>query len=87
MGADRITQKVHLAFPATDAERDEFAGRVPQRALMARGATNNTPKHGNQQNEDQQLRERLKAEAIAYVTGQPIKTDSATDSTTDNRRN
>lgn len=83
MPADRIAQKVRLTFPATKAEQDAYAGRAPQQAQLARGSTNTTPEHGNQQNEDQQLRERLKAEAIAYVTGQPMKTDS----TTDNRRN
>lgn len=30
MPADRITQKVRLTFPATEAERDAYAGRVPQ---------------------------------------------------------
>ena len=82
MLADRITGKVCLTFPATEAEHDAYAGRAPQQAQLACGTTNATPEHGNQQDDDQQFRERLKAEAIAFVTGRPID-----NSTTDNQRN
>ncbi|MGX5357688.1 hypothetical protein [Kocuria sp. KH4] len=72
MGAERIVRRVTVVVPATAAERDAYAGRVPQRAHLARGATDTTPER-DEQDEDQRRKERLIAEAVAFVTGRPIK--------------